>query len=159
MGLIRDRLHGESQSHPETTITLLTCGDHCDVSDHGGGGRGGQGAMCLWLMLVLMKCCHHRVVSGLWVGGRSIWPRVVNFKMRERPRAVNHGETDKGRVWTNNPSVYSWEEPRPGPPQSPHSPLGPLLLYIYKPSSLFSLHCVRGYLFGLSINVVQCNDD
>ena len=125
----------------------------------GEGGMGGQGAMCLWLMLVLMKCCHHRVVSGLWVGGRSIWPRVVNFKMRERPRAVNHGETDKGRVWTNNPSVYSWEEPRPGPPQSPHSPLGPLLLYIYKPSSLFSIHCVRGYLFGLSINVVQCNDD
>ena len=43
MGLIRDRLHGESQSHPETTITLLTCGDHCDVSDHGGGGAWGAG--------------------------------------------------------------------------------------------------------------------
>ena len=44
VGLIRDRLHGES--HPETTITLLTCDDHCDVSDHGGQG-GGAGHVSL----------------------------------------------------------------------------------------------------------------
>ena len=107
MGLIRDRLHGESQSHPETTITLLTCGDHCDVGDQGEGGAGHVSLINAGPDEMLSPSCCHRV----WVGGRSIWPRVVNFKTRERPRAVNHGQTDKGRVWTNNPSVYSWEEP------------------------------------------------
>ena len=80
VGLIRDRLHGES--HPETTITLLTCDDHCDVSDHGG--QGGL-AMCTWLIMpALMKCCLSPSCCHLWVGGGASGPGVVNFKMRER---------------------------------------------------------------------------